>query len=329
MANMNAYEPRRAPQQRPQSYRYYDSRLRGARPLPHSNVLTLPRDVAPRRRRGVARLFVVLFFASLLIGGGYSAVQHHAAAQSASRARAHAAAEAARRSRISSFSSQVNAILQANPAITFSVTAIDMATGAEQHTGSSDSFDAASTGKLLTAAAFFHEVEQGQLSLQQTIDGQTAQTLLQQMITVSDDTAWLELNDTIGHDELAAYARSIGIADYDADSNLLGSSDVALVLQKLWAGALMNASDQKLLLGWMQQANYRDFIVPAVPSADTVYHKAGEDEDNVHDAAIITNGDHTIALVIFSNGNGTYQWESRAALFQQITAAAIKDYLWV
>lgn len=326
MANMHGYEPRRTSQLRTQSYRTYDGRLNGSRAVPRSVAGAMTHDATPARRRGFGRLFAAVFLISLLLGG-YLAVQHHAAAQSASRTRERAAAEVARQARISSFGSQVNAVLQANSAVTFSVTAIDMTSGAQQHIGSSDAFDAASTGKLLTAAAFFHEVEQGQLNLQQTIDSQSAQTLLQQMITVSDDTAWLELNDTIGHDELATYAHSIGIVDYDPDSNLLGSNDVALVLQKLWAGTLMNANHQKLLLSWMQQANYRDFIVPAVPSADTVYHKAGEDEDNVHDAAIITNGQHTIALVIFSNGNGTYEWASRAALFQQITAAAIKDYL--
>ena len=314
-----------------QPYVYYDSPLvRGQRAaVPRStgssHAPKPPKLKAPKKRHTGLLIFVVLLAVSGLIG--YNRIEQHRRAVADAKTRASVAAENTRQTNIASFADQVNAVISGNPGITFSVTATDIDTGKTQSFGSSQPFVAASTAKLLTAAAYYNEVENGKLSLTQTIDGQSAQYLLQQMIVVSDDTAWAELNDTLGHAELSAYARTLGITDYNATDNLLGSGDIANILQKLYTGKLMNTAHQQQLLGWMKQANYRDFIIPAVPSGDTVYHKVGEVDDNVHDAAIITNGKHTLVLVIFTNGNGTYEWENRAKLFQLITKAAVQDYL--
>jgi len=43
--------------------------------------------------------------------------------------------------------------------------------------------------------------------------------------------------------------------------------------------------------------------------------------------AIIIGGQRTLAISIFTNGHGTYDWQNRAVLMQQITKAAEKAYL--
>lgn len=182
---------------------------------------------------------------------------------------------------------QINQLIAAHVGVDVSVSIIDPQTGARKHYGETAGFQAASTGKLLTAACFLHQVEQGQQSLQQTIDGQTAQDLLQAMIVNSDDDAWVDLNGILGHNQLASYADSLGITDYNVSGNVLTSDDIALILQKLLSGTLLNSAHTTLLRTYMQQANYRSFIVAAAPAGYTVYHKAGEVEDEVHDAAII------------------------------------------
>jgi len=213
------------------------------------------------------------------------------------------------------FATKVNALIAADPSVDISVSLIPMQTGTEVHYGVNADFQAASTAKLLTAAAYLHGVEQGTYSLDQTIDGQSAQDLLNTMIVNSDDNAWESLNTAITHDTLASYADSLGITDYSVTDNILGSDDIALLLQKLQAGQLLNA------------ANYRDFIVAGVPSDVTVYHKAGETDDEVHDAAILTKGDTSVILVVYTNGHGTYDWNARTQLIQSIAAEAAKDYL--
>jgi beta-lactamase class A len=146
------------------------------------------------------------------------------------------------------------------------------------------------------------------------------------MIVISDDNAWEALNTKLGYDNLQAYAATLGITDYQAYNNVLSSGDVAIVLQKLWDGELLNSAHTQQLLGYMKQANYRQYIVPAIPADDTIYHKIGLYQDNVHDAAIITHGSQAFAIVIYTNGNGVYNWPGRATIMQDITKAALKAY---
>jgi beta-lactamase class A len=264
----------------------------------------------------------------LLIVGG-AAVAYH---QFVSPTNAPAAVRAAQTHTVSAAQStqldtQINQLIATNDGVDISVSIIDPQTGVHKHYGETAGYQAASTAKLLTATYYLHEVEQGQLGLNQTINGQHVQSLLQAMIVQSDDNAWADLNDTLGHSELATYAASLGITDYNVSNNVLSSDDIARILQKLQSGALLNSAHTALLRSYMQQANYRSFIVAAAPSGYTVYHKAGETDDEVHDAAIITHGSESLILVIFTNGHGTYDWDARTQLIQTITTDALHVYL--
>jgi beta-lactamase class A len=227
---------------------------------------------------------------------------------------------------LATMSQQINSIISQNSAIDISVNLIDLDNNQAEHYGVNETFQAASTAKILTAAYFLHQVEVGQESLNETINSNTAQYELQQMIVVSDDTAWAALDTDLGYTNLQDYAATLGITDYQAYNNVLSSGDIALTLQKLWDGSLLNSTDTQLLLSYMKQANYRQYIVPAVPSDDTIYHKIGLYQDNVHDAAIITDGQHAFVIVIFTNGNGTYNWPGRATIMQNITKPALSTY---
>ena len=226
-----------------------------------------------------------------------------------------------------SMNNAIQAVINDNTNIDMSVSLIDLGNGQSAHFGDSSPFTAASVEKVLTAAYFLHQVENGQESLNESIGGNSAQYELQQMIVVSDDTAWEALNNELGYNNLANYAASIGWNDYGATANTLSTNDMALLLAKLWGGTLLNKSDTGLLLKFMKAANYRDYMVPAVPAGDTIYHKVGLYDDDVNEATVITNGHQSFAIVIFTDGNGTYDWTTRAKLMQDITRAAIKVYL--
>ncbi|HVW23518.1 MAG TPA: serine hydrolase [Candidatus Saccharimonadales bacterium] len=246
-----------------------------------------------------------------------------AAAQKAAAAQA---AKAAEDQANLQFSGQVNAILTSNPGIAFSISIVTPVTG-PHHYGSSGPLLAGSTTKVLTAAAYMHNVEIGQARLNQKIDGRTAQSLLRAMIVNSDDTAWSDINYYLSYDDIQNYAKSIGLNSYDWGPNAIASDDIASLLRQLYNGSLLNPADRSLLLSWLKQANYRDFIVPAVPREDVIYHKVGLYDDNVNDAAIITRGHQWLVLVIFTDGHGAENWLNRARLMQQITRYALNDYL--
>jgi beta-lactamase class A len=223
-------------------------------------------------------------------------------------------------------SNTINGVINTNSNIVFDVAVIDLNTGQEKSYGQDQPMTAASVGKLITAADFLNEVESGKQSLTEQIDGDSAQDELGQMIVVSNDTDWEDLNNLLTYPQLQSYAATIGITDYNSLNNTFTAQDTAHLLELLYDNKLLNSSDTQLLLGYMEQANYREYIVPAIPSEDTIYHKIGLYLDNVNDAAIVTHGNQAFALVIFTNGNGAYNWPARAQMMQQIAKAALLCY---
>jgi beta-lactamase class A len=229
---------------------------------------------------------------------------------------------------LATLKSTVNSIISNNSDIDFEVSAVDISGGNNRlDFGVSGPMTAASVSKILTAADFLQEVEKGQQTLSETLeDGNTASYDMQQMIVVSDDNAWESLNDQLTYTQIQSYADQIGVNSYQWQNNTLSAYDTANMLAKLWEGKLLNVANTNLILGYMKQANYRQYMVPAIPSYDTIYHKIGLYNDNVNDAAIITGGKQVISLVIFTNGNGTYDWPDRATMMQQITKAFLTYY---
>lgn len=207
-----------------------------------------------------------------------------------------------------------------------SVTALDLQTGKSYHYGDAASFTAASIGKLVTAAAFLHRVDQGKATLSQQVGGKTAQEEIQLMIVKSDNTAWHNMKVAVGESAQQAYADSINLTGYNAAANTMTTEDVAKLLSKLAKGSLLSDHSSQLLLGYMQQANYRGYIVAATPDDVTVYHKVGLLEDRVHDAAIIKKGDRSYVLVIFTKSGGAYNFGGAPALFKSITDASLQAF---
>jgi beta-lactamase class A len=223
--------------------------------------------------------------------------------------------------------SSVQSLLDQNSDLDTSVSITDLQTGKTYHYGETASYTAASIGKLVTATAFLHKVEAGQVSMDDDIGGSTARNQLTQMITVSDNDAWEALNENVTHDGLKAYATSIGMTTYDPTDNNMTSDDIALLLTKLSSQKLLNTEDTAFLLSLMKQANMRDYIVAAIPDGTDVYHKVGYLSDRLHDASIIKRGDRSYVLVIFSKSmTGSYDFTRGSTFFGEITKATLSSF---
>jgi beta-lactamase class A len=206
---------------------------------------------------------------------------------------------------------------------------IDITNNARYDYGLGDTeYIAASTTKLLSASLFLHDVEQGQASLGQSLGDSTAQAEMQKMIVVSDDTAWENFNTLLGHPALLQYAKSLGMNSYDPDNNLITSDDLALLLASLYQEKLLNAQHTKLLLNYMADADYKQYIGGVIPSGVKFYHKIGYLDDRVMDAAIIDNGKHPYVLVIFTKDPSGTSYDQAAGLqaFHAITSATLTAF---
>jgi beta-lactamase class A len=175
---------------------------------------------------------------------------------------------------------------------------------------------------------YLHGVQAGKYTLSQSVGGYSARYQLQQMIELSDNTAWQNLNDILTHDGLENYASSIGLSNYDPDQNTLTVNDISLLLGKIYKHQLLNTANTNLLLSYMQNANEGNYIAASIPAGVKVYHKAGWLVDRIHDAAIIDNGHHPYVLVIFTKDNsGTYDSTQGQQIFAAITTATTQAFL--
>ena len=167
--------------------------------------------------------------------------------------------------------------------------------------GDGTEFVAASSAKIITAAAYYHLGETGEKSLDVPLGSYDAAFQLKAMVNASSNDAWLLLMQDIGYPKLIEYAASIGIS-YDPEQNLLTPAEMAEVLKQLSTGKLMNAEHTEELLGYMQQTNNERLIPAAVGPDITVQHKYGELEGYVHDAALLSSGERSYALTIYTWG---------------------------
>ena len=214
----------------------------------------------------------------------------------------------------------VAGIISANSHYQVGVALIDLGNGALNRYGVEEPFEAASTAKILTAAAYYHLVEAGTVSLDDPLGNYTAGYQIKEMVQDSDNDSWSLLMDAVGHPRLSSYASSIGVS-YDPEVNTLSTADMAHILAQLYTGKLLDPADTAQLLSYMQNTNDEDLIPAAVPADVTVYHKYGLLDDELHDAAILTKGGASYVLVIYTKGQDLSDDPQRTAVIHDITSA--------
>jgi len=186
--------------------------------------------------------------------------------------------------------------------------------------GVEEPFQAASKAKILTAAAYYHLVEEGSASLDDPLGAFTSEFQIQAMVQDSNNDSWILVMDAVGHPELSEYAASIDVT-YDPEVNTLSTADMAHILAELFEGRLLDREHTQQLLSYMQDTNYENLIPAAVPDGVTVFHKYGLLDDELHDAAILSMSSGSYVLVVFTKGTDLSDVPERTVLIQDITKA--------
>jgi beta-lactamase class A len=197
-----------------------------------------------------------------------------------------------------------------------------MSDGVVRQYGVREKFVAASTGKILAAAAYYHLAEAGVLSLAAPMGGQTAAFQIRQMIQQSNNTSWAHILGAVGRQGIHDYAASLGIA-YDRTFNTLSPAETARILTLLYTGRLISPAHTAELLSYMQNTNYETLIPAAVPPGITVFHKYGLLNGNLHDASILVQGQRAYAFVVYSLGASVTEIPVQTTIIRQLTQAVV------
>lgn len=212
---------------------------------------------------------------------------------------------------------EIDAVIQANSGLRVGVALIDVADGVVHEYGVRTKFVAASTGKILAAAAYYNLVETGQASLWTPMGGSTAGQQIRQMVQQSNNESWALILSAVGYRGLTNYAASLGIT-YDRSVNTLTPAEMARTLAELYSGRLLNAENTRQLLSYMQKTNYDVLIPAAAPPGVSVFHKYGLLNGYLHDASILVQGERAYVFVVYTLGQ---DMATRTRVIHRLTSA--------
>src|SRR4029079_13380732 len=200
------------------------------------------------------------------------------------------------------------------------IAALDLNTGETVSIKGNTPFPMASTVKVAVAALYLAQVDQGRRSLDDTINGQSARSLMARMLIHSDNHATdILLKDLGGPTALHDWLQQSGVSGLRVDrtiSQLLSdkrdlwdhrdsSTPTAMVdlLRRIYKAELIKPQSRNYLLDLMAQCetgkNRMKALLPGVP----VEHKTGTLNGLADDVGFITMPDgHRIAVAIFTRG---------------------------
>ncbi len=201
------------------------------------------------------------------------------------------------------------------------VAALDLNTGETVSIKGNTPFPMASTVKIAVAALYLSQVEHGRRSLDDTIAGVKARTLMARMMIHSDNRATdLLLNDLGGAPALHIWLANNGVRGLRVDRNIArllsdkrdlwderdSSTPVAMVdlLRRIYRAELIAPSSRNYLLDLMGQCQTgKNRMRALLPFGTPVEHKTGTLNGYTSDVGFITMPDgRRIAVAMFARG---------------------------
>jgi len=200
------------------------------------------------------------------------------------------------------------------------IAALDLRTGETVSIQGNTPFPMASTVKVAVAALYLSQVDHGRRSLDDTINGQSARSLMARMLIHSDNRATdMLLKDLGGPTALHDWLQANGITGLRVDRTIAqlladkrnlwdhrdSSTPTAMVdlLKRIYRAELIQPKSRNYLLDLMAQCetgkNRMKALLPGVP----IEHKTGTLTGLTDDVGFITMPDgHRVAVAIFTRG---------------------------
>jgi beta-lactamase class A len=201
------------------------------------------------------------------------------------------------------------------------IAALDLNTGESISIKGNTPFPMASTVKVAVAALYLSQVDHGQRSLDDTVNGQPVRSLMARMLIHSDNVATdILLKDLGGPQALAGWLRDNGVTGLHVDRTIAqllsakrdlwdrrdSSTPTAMVdlLRRIYKAELIRPESRNYLLDLMARCETgKNRMKALLPNSVAVEHKTGTLTGLADDVGFITMPDgHRIAVAIFTRG---------------------------
>jgi beta-lactamase class A len=201
------------------------------------------------------------------------------------------------------------------------IAALDLNTGESVSIKGDTPFPMASTVKVAIAALYLSQVDHGQKTLDDTINGEPVRQLMNKMLIYSDNhSADILFKDVGGPLAVHKWLNQNGIQGVHVDRTIAqllaskrdlwdtrdSSTPKAMVdlLRRLYKGDLISAQSRNYLLGVMAKCHTgKNRMKSMLPAGTPVEHKTGTLDGLADDVGFISMPDgHRIAVAIFTRG---------------------------
>ena len=255
---------------------------------------------------------------------------------------------------ISSLRSQLQTLLAANPGLTTGAFVVDLETGEYLDWQGSLSFSAASTIKVPILVAFFQDVDQGKIRLdemltmdesvkaegsggmqyQQVGKQYTALETAREMIVSSDNTATnMIINRLGGMEQLNQRFRTWGLQvtallnplpDIEG-TNTTSPKELAMVMAMVSRGELISMTSRDRIISIMQDTKNKSLIPKGLGSGAIVANKTGYIGSMLGDVGLIDllSGKRYIAAVMVARSHDDYRAKT---IIREISRAAYEYF---
>jgi beta-lactamase class A len=223
---------------------------------------------------------------------------------------------------LTSLESQLNYML-AGKSADVGIAALDLTTGESVSVKGTVPFPMASTVKVAVAALYLAQVDHGRRSLDDTINGVSARSLMNRMLINSDNRATdILMHDLGGPRVLDQWLRERGVTGLRVDRNIAqllaakrdlwdrrdSSTPQAMVelLRKIYKAELIRPQSRDYLLDVMARCKTgKNRIRALLPYGTPVEHKTGTLNGYTSDVGFISLPDgRRIAVAMFARGGG-------------------------
>ena len=213
------------------------------------------------------------------------------------------------------------ASLVSNTSADVGIAALDLSTGETVSIKGNTPFPMASTVKVAVAALYLAQVDHGRRSLDDTINGVSARSLMRRMLVHSDNRATdILLNDLGGPRAVHDWLQDNGVSGLRVDRNIAdllrskrdlwdrrdSSTPVAMIdlLSRIYKAELIKPESRNYLLDLMAQCQTgRNRMRALLPFGTPVEHKTGTLDGLTDDVGFITLPDgRRVAVAIFARG---------------------------
>jgi len=221
---------------------------------------------------------------------------------------------------LSSLEQQLSSLVS-NRSTDVDIAALDLNTGETVSIKGNTPFPMASTVKVAIAALYLAQVDNGRRSLDDTINGQSARSLMARMLIHSDNHATdILLKDLGGPTAVHQWLRDNGVTGLRVDRTIAdllrskrdlwdrrdSSTPVAMVdlLKRIYKSELIKPESRNYLLDLMAKCQTgKNRIKALLPFGTPVEHKTGTLDGLSDDVGFITLPDgRRVAVAIFTRG---------------------------